>query len=91
MARPDRPHDLAPAARVTYFMTGPDGETYHGWWRVVTVDAPRTLKVEDGFADADGTIDETMPVTNMLAVSPNRRSTNASATRSRPPTEAGAG
>ena len=53
-------------------MTGPDGETYHGWWRVVTVDAPCTLEVEDGFADADGTIDETMPVTNMLAASPNR-------------------
>ncbi len=59
-------HDFTPGARVTYFMTGPDGGKYHGWWRVVSVDAPRTLEVEDGFADADGAIDETMPVTNML-------------------------
>lgn len=59
-------HDLTPGGRVTYFMTSPDGEQYHGWWRVVTVDAPGKLEVEDGFGQADGTIDEAMPVTNML-------------------------
>ena len=59
-------HDLTPGSLVTYFMTSPEGERYHGWWRVVAVDAPRTLEVEDGFGKADGTVDETMPVTNML-------------------------
>lgn len=59
-------HDLAPGALVTYFMTSPEGEQHHGWWRVVTVDAPRALEVEDGFGQADGTVDESMPITNML-------------------------
>ena len=25
-------HDLAPGGRVTYYMTGPDGEKYAGYW-----------------------------------------------------------
>jgi uncharacterized protein YndB with AHSA1/START domain len=56
-------HDLRPGGRVTYFMTGPDGEQYHGWWRVIGVDEPNHLDLEDGFADADGVPDETLPTT----------------------------
>lgn len=44
-------HDLTPGGRVTYFMTGPEGERYHGWWRVTSVQVPRSLEFEDGFAD----------------------------------------
>lgn len=47
-------HDLSPGGEVTYFMTGPDGEKYHGWWRVTAVDPPRRLEFTDGFADQDG-------------------------------------
>ena len=46
-------HDLTPGGRVTYFMTGPDGDKHAGWWQVTTVDAPRRLAFDDGFADAD--------------------------------------
>ncbi|HET7305775.1 MAG TPA: SRPBCC domain-containing protein [Segeticoccus sp.] len=46
-------HDLVPGARVTYFMTAPDGEKFAGWWQVTAVDAPRELSFDDGFADAD--------------------------------------
>jgi uncharacterized protein YndB with AHSA1/START domain len=45
-------HDLAPGAVVTYFMTGPDGDKAHGWWRVTTVDAPSRLEFEDGFGES---------------------------------------
>ena len=38
-------HDLAPGGAVTYFMTGPDGETSRGWWRVTAVDPPRVARV----------------------------------------------
>ena len=31
-------HDLAPGGAVTYFMTGPEGERYGGWWRVTAVE-----------------------------------------------------
>ncbi|HET8950154.1 MAG TPA: SRPBCC domain-containing protein, partial [Solirubrobacteraceae bacterium] len=44
-------HELAPGGEVAYFMTGPDGETSHGWWRVSAVDPPRSLAFSDGFAD----------------------------------------
>ncbi|HYY12484.1 MAG TPA: SRPBCC domain-containing protein [Kineosporiaceae bacterium] len=56
-----REHDLRPGGRVTYFMTGPDGEQYHGYWVVESVDEPSALAFEDGFADADGTPSDSMP------------------------------
>jgi uncharacterized protein YndB with AHSA1/START domain len=54
-------HDLAPGGEVTYFMTGPAGEESHGWWRVTSVDPPRSLEFTDGFADQDGTPNAEMP------------------------------
>ena len=35
-------------------MTGPEGEKYHGWWRVTSVNPPKSLEFADGFADQDG-------------------------------------
>jgi uncharacterized protein YndB with AHSA1/START domain len=57
-------HDLTPGGDVTYFMTGPGGETIRGWWRVTAVDAPRSLEFTDGFADRHGTPIES-PVTTV--------------------------
>lgn len=54
-------HDLTPGGRVAYFMTGPDGERHHGWWRVEEVEPPNRLRFEDGFADAEGKPNEEMP------------------------------
>ncbi|MFC7893711.1 SRPBCC domain-containing protein [Streptomyces sp. NPDC057381] len=56
-------HDLTPGGDVTYFMTGPEGDKYRGWWRVATVDAPTSLEFTDGFADQDGVPDAGMPTT----------------------------
>jgi uncharacterized protein YndB with AHSA1/START domain len=56
-------HDLAPDGEVTYFMTAPDGEKYRGWWRVTSVDPPRSLAFTDGFADQDGRPVADMPTT----------------------------
>ena len=47
-------HDLRPGGKVSYFMTSPEGEQHHGWWKVVAVDEPHRLDLEDGFADTDG-------------------------------------
>ena len=44
-------HDLSPGGSVTYFMTGPDGERHHGWWRITSVDPASSLAFTDGFAD----------------------------------------
>ncbi|WP_399889918.1 SRPBCC domain-containing protein [Streptomyces sp. BBFR51] len=56
-------HDLTPGGDVTYFMTGPEGDKFRGWWRVATVDAPRSLEFTDGFADAEGAPNAAMPTT----------------------------
>ncbi|MFM2071522.1 MAG: hypothetical protein RLZZ623_1785 [Actinomycetota bacterium] len=56
-------HELRPGGKVSYFMTSPEGEQYHGWWKVLAVDEPHHLALEDGFADSDGTPNEAMPVT----------------------------
>lgn len=56
-------HDLTPGGRVTYFMTGPEGDKHHGWWRVTRVEEPRLLEFEDGFADDSGAPNPDLPIT----------------------------
>lgn len=57
-------HDLTPSGRVTYFMTSPEGDRYHGYWTITSVDAPKALTFDDGFADADGNANQEMPTTD---------------------------
>ena len=59
-------HELAVGAHVSYFMTAPDGERYHGWWRVLAVDPPARLELQDGFGDSDGKPDPEMPTGRMV-------------------------
>ena len=56
-------HDLNPGGDVTYFMTGPEGEKYHGLWKVTAVDPPRSLEFVDSFADESGNPNDDMPST----------------------------
>ena len=56
-------HDLADSGEVTYVMTGPGGERSRGWWRVTSVDPPRSLEFTDGFANRDGTPNTELPTT----------------------------
>ena len=46
-------------------MTGPEGETHHGVWRIAAVQPPTSLEFADVFADADGTPVADMPVTTI--------------------------
>lgn len=54
-------HDLSAGGRIFYYMTGPNDERPHGWWRVRSVDAPHHIEFESGFADADGVVDPNLP------------------------------
>lgn len=56
-------HDLTPGGHVTYFMTGPEGQKYRGWWRVTSVDPQKSLEFTDGFADDEGGPAADMPTT----------------------------
>lgn len=56
-------HELTIGGEVTYFMTSPGGEKSRGWWRVTSVNPPRSLEFTDGFAHQDGTPNAEMPTT----------------------------
>lgn len=58
-------HDLTPGGRMSYFMTGPEGDQHRGWWRVLAVEAPGHLAFEDGFADESGNPLDDMPTMTM--------------------------
>jgi uncharacterized protein YndB with AHSA1/START domain len=61
-------HSLTPGGRMTYHMTGPDGEQAHGWWEIVSVEPPRRIVFRDGFGNPDGTRNDKLPVTDSLVV-----------------------
>jgi uncharacterized protein YndB with AHSA1/START domain len=65
-------HDLTPGGRVTYFMTGPDGEKFHGWLKVLAAEPPNRLELHDGFAHDDGKPNDAMPTTTMLVTMTKR-------------------
>lgn len=54
-------HEFRPGGRVRYYMTGPEGEKYHGWSQIVALDPPRSLEFMDGFLDDDGNEVAEMP------------------------------
>jgi uncharacterized protein YndB with AHSA1/START domain len=47
-------HDFRVGGRSEYYMTGPEGPTPAGYWEILDLDPPRSIRIEDGFAD-DGT------------------------------------
>lgn len=56
-------HDFVPGGTVSYFMTGPEGEKYHGWWKINDLESPLRIHFEDGFSDENGNPDPDMPTT----------------------------
>ena len=67
-------HDLTPGGTVSYFMTGPEGDTHHGYWAITSANAPKSLEFIDGFADDDGTPNAELPTTSMaVELSETRR------------------
>ncbi|WP_217922092.1 SRPBCC family protein [Miltoncostaea oceani] len=59
-------HDLTTGGHVRYFMTGPDGDRFHGGWRVLGAEPPHRLEVRDFFADDDGGENHDMPAATMV-------------------------
>ena len=59
-------HDLRAGGRIAYHMTGPTGDQPRGYWIVDEVDPPRTIRFRDGFADAAGQPDPSMPESHAL-------------------------
>ncbi|HTA36095.1 MAG TPA: SRPBCC domain-containing protein [Solirubrobacteraceae bacterium] len=47
-------HEFFVGGESRYFMTGPNGETPRGWWRIDAIDRPRSLAFANGLAGDDG-------------------------------------
>lgn len=47
-------HDFVVGGESRYHMTGPDGETPRGWWRIDAIDKPHRLEFANGLAGEDG-------------------------------------
>jgi uncharacterized protein YndB with AHSA1/START domain len=58
-------HDFTVGGWSHYAMTGPDGAQSSGWWKFLTIDRPRLIEIEDGFANPDGTLNNAMPTMRM--------------------------
>lgn len=54
-------HEFEPGGKVRYYMTGPEGEKYHGASEFVALDPPKSLRFTDVFLDDDGSEVEGMP------------------------------
>lgn len=60
-------HDVAVGGRSHYTMRGPEGEESSGYWEFLTVAAPHSFEVVDGFATGeDGTPNTEMPHMRMV-------------------------
>ena len=46
-------HDMATGGRSNYYMTGPEGDKYCGYWRISDVSEPDSFTFADGFADEE--------------------------------------
>jgi uncharacterized protein YndB with AHSA1/START domain len=54
-------HDAVAGGRSIYTMTGPGGDSHGGYWEWVSVDAPRSFEVVDGFLGSDGSPNIDLP------------------------------
>jgi uncharacterized protein YndB with AHSA1/START domain len=59
-------HNFREGGKVTYFMTGPDGAKYHGWWNITRLEIEKRLEFTDGFADDTGAPNPDMPLTTTI-------------------------
>ncbi|MDJ0954353.1 MAG: SRPBCC domain-containing protein [Acidimicrobiia bacterium] len=82
-------HDFSPGGKVRYYMTGPEGEKYHGWSEFIAIDPPKSLEFGDGFLDDDGNEVEGMPtMTSRVVISEIESGTRMVITTSFPSLEA---
>lgn len=62
-------HDLRRGGRMLYHMTGPTGDQPRGYFDIVEVEPPHLIVLEDGFVNADGTLNtESPPVTMRVTI-----------------------
>lgn len=64
-------HDFVVGGESRYYMTGPEGEKSHGWWKITAIQEPHRLEFDDGFADDDGKpLDSDKPTHAVVTIEP---------------------
>ena len=64
-------HDFRAGGRSEYYMTGPEGPiTPTGYWEILDLDPPRSIRIEDGFAGDDAPKDLTAPGGMNITIEP---------------------
>ena len=58
-------HDFVVGGQSAYYMTGPNGDKSRGFFEFLSIDAPHSFEVLDGFLAADGTRAQGMPTMRM--------------------------
>jgi uncharacterized protein YndB with AHSA1/START domain len=59
-------YDLRSGGRVTFFMTGNEGERHDSTWEVIAAEPPRYLELRDADVDADGRPNDGNAMTAMV-------------------------
>jgi uncharacterized protein YndB with AHSA1/START domain len=59
-------HDLRAGGRITFFMTGAEGERHDSTWEVVVAGPPRLLELRDADVDDDGRPNDGNAMTAMI-------------------------
>ena len=59
-------HDLRAGGRITFFMTGTEGERHDSMWEVIAADPTRHLELRDADVDADGRPNDGNAMTAMI-------------------------
>ena len=71
-------HELSPGGRMNYYMTGPEGEKFCGYWRVTEVSEPDFFAFADGFADEQFNPNTDLPESqNVYSFAPHESGTRA--------------
>lgn len=74
-------HSLAVGDRSEYYMTGPEGERFYGWWQITASQEPESFAFEDGFADESFATNPDLPVShNVYRLTPDDDGTLATFT-----------
>ena len=71
-------HDLSVGARTTYFVAGAEGEKFEGRWRVVEVERPNRLRIDDDDVDAEGKPTDGGPTGMTVTIAENAGTTTMS-------------
>jgi uncharacterized protein YndB with AHSA1/START domain len=74
-------HDFVVGGESRYHMTGPEGETPRGWWRIDAIDRPRRIDFANGLAGADGEpMTGVEPMAGFVTFEPHEGGTRMTAT-----------